>query len=150
MLWQFGTYCNVFFFKFTDPGEYPEEIYPLNVIDKDDTKGSCSAFDTRKPLLSIKESEFDDTIVFVASQVEREKVVMGSNYDPILAKKLIPIQWVILERIGRSRFHGVTTTGQESLQNFAKINAKDLFYHRKVMLRHGLVTKQNIGNYDLK
>ena len=75
---------------------------------------------------------------------------MGSNYDPILAKKLIPIQWVILERIGRSRFHGVTTTGQESLQNFAKINAKDLFYHRKVMLRHGLVTKQNIGNYDLK
>ena len=109
-------------------------------------KGSCLTFDTRKPLenQTLKLSQFNDDFVFVASQTEREKTILGSNYDPILANNISPIQWAILERIGRSRYHGEITVGVESLVKFFQLSPKDLFYYRKFMLKNGLITKQSI------
>ncbi len=81
-------------------------------------------------------------IVFVASQVEREKAALGDNYDPKLIEKLSPMQWCILERIARSRKLGEVTIGKMSLK-VTKENAMKLHYHRKVMLKLGLITKQS-------
>ena len=80
----------------------------------------------------------------MASQTEREKTILGSNYDPLLAQKISPIQWAILERIGRSRQHGEITVGGESLVKYFQLSPRDLFYYRKLMLKNGLITKQPI------
>ena len=80
----------------------------------------------------------------MASQTEREKTILGSNYDPLLAQKISPIQWAILERIGRSRQHGEITVGGESLVKYFQLSPRDLFYYRKLMLKNGLITKQSI------
>ena len=51
------------------------------------------------------------------------------------------LTYSILERIGRSREQGQNTLGKVSLRA-CKISPKDLFYHRKALLKHGLVIKQ--------
>ena len=125
------------------PKEDREDSYPLKVIEDGEIRGSCSTYETRKHLKTVDVA--NDSIVFVASQTERGKAILGANYDPLLAKKLMPVQWVILERIGRSRYHGEITVGPRSLQKWANLAAKDLFYHRKFILKNGLMTKQIIS-----
>jgi len=93
------------------------------------------------------------------------RTVLGSNYDPILARHLTAMQWVILERVGRARhqvntkkvkkiwlkswvalciqLQGEMTHGKLSL-NFTKETPKTLFYHRKVLVSKNLLCKQVI------
>ena len=47
----------------------------------------------------------------------------------------------IVERIGRARHLGEVSHGKLSLQSMGK-NAKDMFYHRKVLIKYGLIRKQ--------
>ncbi len=66
---------------------------------------------------------------------------MGLKYNPLVADSLSPMQWCMLERIGRARALGEVTQGKNSLQAFGEA-PKTLFYHRKDLLRLGLITKQ--------
>lgn len=55
--------------------------------------------------------------------------------------EITPIQYCILERIGRSRYQGEITQGKRSLQAVGE-DPKSLFYHRKTLLKHKFITKQ--------
>lgn len=78
-------------------------------------------------------------MVIVASQSARNHALMGDEVSPIL--ELNVVQYCFLERVGRSRYHGEVTQGKLSL-NALKEDPKSLFYHRKYLLRHKLITKQ--------
>lgn len=127
----------------------PPDIYPHSVVNdiKRGVRGSCSTYNTRKDLKdSLKNASLDEvtekyglSLVIVASQSTRTRALMDANVSPTL--ELTPIHYCFLERIGRSRYHGEVTQGKLSLS--AIINdAKTLFYHRKFLLRHKLITKQ--------
>lgn len=117
------------------------DSYPFEIVCENGVVGSCSTFTTRKAVKGLTATDIDESIVFVANQLEREKAVLGSLYDPSLPKMFTPVQWSLLERVGRSRNQGETTIGKQSLKQ-TNISARDLFYHRKVMLKFGLITKQ--------
>lgn len=51
------------------------------------------------------------------------------------------MQYCFLERVGRSRYQGEVTQGRISL-GLLKEDPKSLFYHRKFLLDHKLITKQ--------
>lgn len=51
------------------------------------------------------------------------------------------MHYCFLERVGRSRYHGEVTQGKLSL-SLLKEDPRTLFYHRKFLLRHKLITKQ--------
>ena len=97
--------------------------------------GSCSTYKTRKLLKDFKESIQDEySIVFVANQHERERALMGQDYDPLMIKSVMPITYALLERIGRSRKAGEATIGKVSMK-LCKLSPKDLFYHRKKLMK---------------
>lgn len=129
-----------------DPLEnHDEEIidpYPFAVVTNDKVKGSCLDFQSRQELAKISLDFEEKSVVFVASQKEREKALLGQLYDPLIIPNVQPLTYAILERIGRSRYEGDCTLGNVSLK-LCKLSAKDLFYHRKSLLKHGLITKQS-------
>ena len=65
--------------------------------------GSCSTFHDRKLVQNLDTIEDEDSVVFVASQEEREKALYGTNYDPLLSRLLNSTTYAVLERIGRAR-----------------------------------------------
>ena len=127
-------------------------------------KGSCTSYKTRKDISQrFVDGDVDtfekmaasfnlNRVVFVASQKMRAQALLGLSYDPLLVTDMTPMQWIILERIGRARYLGEMTHGKLSL-NFTKESPKTLFYHRKLLIRLNLITKQviynRIGNYCL-
>lgn len=110
-------------------------------------KGSCSTYYTRKDLKhSIKNTSLDEvtekyglSLVIVASQSARRRALVDPLVSPTL--DLSPMQYCFLERVGRSRYHGEVTQGKLSLAALKK-DPKRLFYYRKFLLRHKLITKQ--------
>ena len=81
-------------------------------------------------------------MVVVASQLLRGRALLGGQEcGPLTLQSITPMQWCILERIGRSRELGEVTQGKRSLQ-FTKENPKTLFYHRKDLIKKGLLRKQ--------
>ena len=116
-------------------------------------KGSCISYKTRKDIsrrfvdgdvdtFEKMSASFDpNRVVFVASQQMRAQALLGLSYDPLLAADMTPMQWVILERIGRARYLGEMTHGKLSL-SFTKESPKTLFYHRKLLMRLNLISKQ--------
>ncbi|KZC03777.1 General transcription factor 3C polypeptide 1 [Dufourea novaeangliae] len=132
-----------------EPDDVPPDIYPhcpINNVSKD-IKGSCSTYCTRKEItenvrtLTLDEvtEKYGDKLVIVASQSARNHALMGNEVSPTV--HLNVIQYCFLERVGRSRYHGEVTQGTLSL-NALKEDPKSLFYHRKLLLRHKLITKQ--------
>ncbi|XP_066593076.1 general transcription factor 3C polypeptide 1 [Prorops nasuta] len=132
-----------------EPDNLPEDIYPhclINDVSKG-IKGSCSTYYTRKNISSIvkglnlneAETNFGQCLVIVASQYLRDLALMGETVCPML--ELTPMQYCFLERVGRSRYHGEVTQGKLSL-SLLKEDPKSLFYHRKYLLKHKLITKQ--------
>ncbi|CAL7934994.1 unnamed protein product [Xylocopa violacea] len=132
-----------------EPENVLPDIYPHCPIydTANDIKGSCSTYYTRKDItqlvrsLSLDEATttYGQKLVIVASQSARNHALMGDEVSPIL--ELNVIQYCFLERVGRSRYHGEVTQGKISL-NALKEDPKSLFYHRKFLLRHKLITKQ--------
>lgn len=84
--------------------------------------------------------EYGETgLVIVASQAVRTQALMGVGVNPILEMTIM--HYCFLERVGRSRYHGEVTQGKLSLAAL-KEEPKALFYYRKFLLRHKLITKQ--------
>ena len=69
----------------------------------------------------------------------RARALLGSQHNPFLAESLSPMQWCILERVGRARTLGEVTQGR---RQFTGESPKTLFYHRKELLKHKLLRKQ--------
>ncbi|CAK9821586.1 General transcription factor 3C polypeptide 1 [Anthophora retusa] len=132
-----------------EPENAPPDIYPHYPIHDvaNNIIGSCSAYYTRKDVtetlrnLSLDEvtEKYGQRLVIVASQAARNHALMGNEVSPTLVLNVI--QYCFLERVGRSRYHGEVTQGKLSL-NALKEDPKSLFYHRKFMLSHKLITKQ--------
>nr|XP_034186691.1 general transcription factor 3C polypeptide 1 [Osmia lignaria] len=132
-----------------EPDDVPSDIYPHCPIHDivNDIKGSCSTYYTRKQITDLVRSlsldkaieKYGQKLVIVALQSARNHALMGDEVSPIL--ELNVVQYCFLERVGRSRYHGEVTQGKLSL-NALKEDPKSLFYHRKYLLRHKLITKQ--------
>ena len=91
-----------------DPEEDLPEPYPFCVVEKEDVFGSCSTYHERQLVTELESIEDEDSVVFVASQEEREKALYGTNYDPLISRFAImnSTTYAILERIGRAREQG--------------------------------------------
>jgi general transcription factor 3C polypeptide 1 len=136
-----------------EPELVPKDLYPFVLVDDAEkgVRGSCETYGKRKNVTDaarkmddVKELALtfgESRLVLVASQQMRNEALMGPFADPLLAETLTAMQYCILERVGRSREHGEVTQGKMSLQ-FMKENPKTLFYHRKNLLKHGLIKKQ--------
>lgn len=79
------------------------------------------------------------SLVIVASQLVRIQALMDIDVSPTL--ELTIMHYCFLERVGRARYHGEVTQGKLSLAAL-KEDPKSLFYHRKFLLQHKLITKQ--------
>ena len=108
-LWNFEKKL-IYLLYFLDPKEdldaiMKEDLYPFKVVDEDGVIGSCSTYKTRKIIENISKEKMDNenSIVFVASQIEREKALLGSQYDPLIIRSFAPMAYALLERIGRAR-----------------------------------------------
>ncbi|XP_069972402.1 general transcription factor 3C polypeptide 1 isoform X2 [Penaeus vannamei] len=133
-----------------EPEEEPKDIYPFHPVEDESEgmRGSCKMYHERvnvsdsASLLTLEEVEkqYGEKLVLVASQTLRNKALCISAcidkfYDLTLT------QYIILERIGRSRRMGEITQGKISLAAMGD-NPKSMFYHRKRLLKLNLITKQ--------
>lgn len=84
-------------------------------------------------------SRWGHKLVVVANQAARNRALRNPDVNPNL--ELTVMQYCVLERVGRSRYHGDVTQGKVSLQLIGE-DAKTLFYHRKVLQKQRLITKQ--------
>lgn len=129
--------------------DVPPDIYPHCPIQdrKTGDKGSCSTYYTRKNIkdeiknLNLNEviEKYGMKLVIVASQQVRMRALVGNTVSPTL--ELTLMHYCFLERVGRSRYHGEVTQGKLSLTAL-NLDPKKLFYHRKSLLQHKLITKQ--------
>ncbi|XP_020291475.1 general transcription factor 3C polypeptide 1 isoform X2 [Pseudomyrmex gracilis] len=132
-----------------EPPDIPPDIYPHCPIQdrKTGDRGSCSTYYTRKNIrdeinnLNLDEAieKYGMKLVIVASQQVRMRALVGNTVSPTL--ELTLMHYCFLERVGRSRYHGEVTQGKLSLTAL-KLDPKKLFYHRKSLLQHKLITKQ--------
>lgn len=133
-----------------EPKDVPHDIYPFHPVDdeKNGVRGSCKLYYERVDItdsvvvksLQQVEEEYGEKMVLVASQRLRDKALNVSTcidkfYDLTLT------QYILLERIGRSRQMGEITQGKVSLAAMGD-NPKSMFYHRKRLLKLNLITKQ--------
>ncbi|XP_042203426.1 general transcription factor 3C polypeptide 1-like isoform X2 [Homarus americanus] len=133
-----------------EPEKEPKDIYPFHPVDdkKKGVRGSCKTYNERVDIthqaasMTLQEvlKEYGQRLVLVASQMLRNKALYISTcidkfYDLTLT------QYIIVERIGRSRRMGEITQGKVSLASMGE-NPKSMFYHRKRLLKLNLITKQ--------
>lgn len=135
-----------------EPEVIPVDIYPFQVID-DQVRGivgSCTTYDDREEItdraktstLQEADQKWGSRLVLVASQCVRSAALMGDDVDPCL--EFTAMHYCILERIGRARYHGEVTQGKISLHCTGE-DPKSLFYYRKSLLHHKLITKQGFN-----
>ncbi|KAF7988582.1 hypothetical protein HCN44_001155 [Aphidius gifuensis] len=131
-----------------EPDDVPDDIYLHCPIDDvtNGQKGSCMDYDKRKLIDNIKNiqlnnalNDYGNKLIIVASQNLRENALMGDCVCPTIDLNIK--QYCFLERIGRSRYHGEVTQGKRSLVILGE-EPKTLFYHRKVLTKYKLITKQ--------
>ncbi|XP_046395465.1 general transcription factor 3C polypeptide 1 isoform X2 [Ischnura elegans] len=132
-----------------EPGEDPEDLYPYAPMEDivRGIRGSCSTYHSRVKVNTIARTltldeaveKWGNRLVIVASQTVRNNTLLADNVDPTI--ELTLAHYCVLERIGRSRYHGEITIGRTSLQQIG-IDPKTLFYLRKFLLNHKLITKQ--------
>ncbi|XP_011252958.2 general transcription factor 3C polypeptide 1 [Camponotus floridanus] len=132
-----------------EPPNVPPDIYPHCPIQdpKAGVRGSCSTYYTRKDIKNnVKNADLDEvtekyglSLVIVASQLIRTRALISVDVSPTL--ELTIMHYCFLERVGRARYHGEVTQGKLSLAAL-KEDPKTLFYHRKFLLHHKLITKQ--------
>ncbi|KAF0308615.1 General transcription factor 3C polypeptide 1 [Amphibalanus amphitrite] len=134
-----------------EPSELPEDPYPFAAVDDQSAKvrGSCSTYHERIPVTELVadrsleevEQRFGrNRLVVVASQSMRNAALVPLSSMDVEAELNLS-QFVLLERIGRSRFHGEITVGVQGL-GVLKEPPKNLYYLRKKLLEYRLITKQ--------
>ncbi|KAK2720796.1 hypothetical protein QYM36_004610 [Artemia franciscana] len=132
-----------------EPSEPVEDIYPVKSIEDKLTgnRGSCAEYHTRVEVTQeIRNMSFEqvsrkwgDALVLVASQVKRNRALLGPNWNPTFILKRN--EYLILERIGRARYLGELSVGKFGL-GALNIPLKSCHHYRKELLKHNLVTKQ--------
>ncbi|XP_068606928.1 general transcription factor 3C polypeptide 1 [Brachionichthys hirsutus] len=131
-----------------------KDVYPVHIIENHDgIQGSCATFKQRRdvtkdvrskslaPIVNLQEAlqRYGRRLVVVASQKLRFRTLIGCESDPDLI--LNDDSYCVLERVGRGRWQGEL---QKDLHGGAfKIDARKLFYMRKSLIRHGLITMQS-------
>ena len=145
-----------------EPEKLPYDIYQFGLVDENNAnfseqgtsyiRGSCVDFQQRRNVSKVAKSmvkveEVTDKfgqrkLVLVASQSARERAILGENYDPLHAMMMPAMSWCILERIGRMRYLGEISIGKGSLQCVIKESPKSIFYHMKLINKHGWIRKQ--------
>uniref|UniRef100_K1QQ60 General transcription factor 3C polypeptide 1 n=1 Tax=Magallana gigas TaxID=29159 RepID=K1QQ60_MAGGI len=141
-----------------------EELYPIKIIQQEGPIiGSCSTYDSRQcvtmeikadncgnwPAAKDVTEKYGMSLVMVASQEQRFTALCGDELEPNSLYSLTPVNFCILERIGRSRRVGELSIGDSSLQVF-NIQPKSMFYHTLCLIKLGLVKKQSITVYNKK
>ncbi|XP_028412972.1 general transcription factor 3C polypeptide 1-like [Dendronephthya gigantea] len=124
------------------------EVYSYCCINDDGIRGSCSTYKTRtlinisKINLSTALATYGNRLVLVASQLLRNKVLLGPEFDASIS---IPeTSYCLLEIIGRARKLGRL---QSNLGLQTMVDSRSLFAQVKTLLRLQLITKQSvIGN----
>ncbi|GAB6028146.1 hypothetical protein CHUAL_002359 [Chamberlinius hualienensis] len=129
-------------------------IYPFCEINEPNVFGSCSTFYSRVNItnevkgigtnshpLSFEEvdSRWGNKLVILASTDLRRKALLGDEIDPLW--QCFGLNYILLERIGRSRYQGEFTCGRNSLADLNSC-AKSLFYYRITLLNKGIINKQ--------
>ncbi|XP_064632397.1 general transcription factor 3C polypeptide 1-like isoform X2 [Lineus longissimus] len=131
------------------------DIYPIKIISEDGITGSCETFHSRKNVTNLVRDSSGNALmpygdimkkwgsqfVMVASQATRTKYILGVDTNPCIINLFNSLQYCILERVGRARYEGAVAVGKDSLNVFNESSNK-MFYHRKLMLEHNLITKQ--------
>ncbi|KHJ45197.1 hypothetical protein D918_04501 [Trichuris suis] len=137
-----------------------EDTFPAAIVkDQPGIYGSCSDFRTRKDVTktlrlgakyenySTVAEEFDDRLVVVASQEWRTKAIIGPAISVQVFLRtcihMLPVHYAMLERIARSRHHGVKTCGDASLHKVFNVRAKDVFYLVERYVRMGVLYKRS-------
>ena len=117
----------------------PTDIYSdICPIDQDNVRGSCKHFNERVLVslgdlneLNLDEVEikYDNKLIIVANQHLREKALRINFNDPLIF--LRPVQYCMIERVGRCRRLGEITFGKESAK--FKEPPKTLFLFSKAV-----------------
>lgn len=126
----------------------PVDIYEHHLINdtKNKIRGSCKTYNTRMlitekaKLMSLEEIlfEYGQHFVIVASQELRESALISDTAYPLV--ELNEMQYCMLERIGRARHYGELS--QKKQGPYSNEDPKIMFYLRKALLQHKLITKQ--------
>ncbi|CDW53103.1 General transcription factor 3C polypeptide 1 [Trichuris trichiura] len=137
-----------------------EDTFPAAIVKGEPgIYGSCCDFRTRKDvtktlrlgdkyeLYSTVVEDFDDRLVVVASQEWRTKAIIGPAISVQVFLRtcihMLPVHYAMLERIARSRHHGVKTCGDTSLHKVFNVRAKDVFYLVERYVRMGVLYKRS-------
>ncbi|XP_014245478.1 general transcription factor 3C polypeptide 1 isoform X2 [Cimex lectularius] len=133
--------------NYYEPENIPPCPYPHKPVIYNGIKGSCSTFHERIDITSsVRKMSYSEVIanwgeklVIVADQCTRKQVLSIPELNPLV--ELTDLQYCVLERIGRSRYSGEITQGKYGLQVITE-DPKMLFYYRKFLYKHKLITKQ--------
>ncbi|XP_050429268.1 uncharacterized protein LOC126838682 [Adelges cooleyi] len=133
-----------------EPKNMPKDIYPNHCIEDGPIMGSCKDYYTRFNLgtfprkITVEEAEkrWSRCLVIVASQETRKKALIPEEKQFSLN---LPVRtYLVLERIGRSRYLGEASHGSHSLRNVFP-DSKALSYIRNRLTLDGLIKNQIIS-----
>ncbi|GIX98818.1 general transcription factor 3C polypeptide 1 [Caerostris extrusa] len=132
----------------------PDPYAPIVTVRDNDVRGSCSTYETRHCitseirngsvlLVTLEQAmeKWGNCLALVASPKLRLTTLIGMETDPLIDISLNA--YCLLERIGRSRYLGEVTQGEEGLLALRAGFCKQLHYHRNKLTLKGLITKQN-------
>ena len=122
------------------------EIYPYHcIVNEAGIRGSCATFQTRS-LVDVSNISLDNaverygnTLVFVASQLLRNKVLLGPEFD--FSVKIPETSYCLLEIIGRARKLGRL---HSNLGLQTMVDSRSLFAQVKILVELQLITKQSV------
>ncbi|XP_002414457.3 general transcription factor 3C polypeptide 1 [Ixodes scapularis] len=133
-----------------EPKVLPPDLYPVELVNKNGQRGSCSTFDSRvnvsekvrkaKLTLEAVVKQWGNSLVIVADQATRERALIGPC-NSVKDLDLSDVKYAVLERIGRTRYAGLTTQGKQDMKVFQLTNAS-MFLLRKQLVQRHLITKQ--------
>lgn len=144
--------------SYNEPEQLPPDIYPYAAVHDEEQgiMGSCSTYYTRRDITNEVRTfgfeqawnTFGNKLVFVASQQLRTKflVMTKRQYLPTLNREVTLHAYCILERIGRCRNYGCLDITKEGI----KLAPKEIFYHRRKILRSKWITRQFISKKKKK
>ncbi|XP_073503906.1 general transcription factor 3C polypeptide 1 [Phyllobates terribilis] len=128
---------------------FPEDLYPFHPVTdhKSGIQGSCQYFHERTAVTELLRTQavpcdaaidrWGEKLVIVGSQTLRYRALIGWEADPSL--ELPDYPYCILEKVGRSRWHGEI---QKDLQGTVKVDAGKVHYLRRLLDKNGLITMQ--------
>ncbi|KAG8182951.1 hypothetical protein JTE90_003329 [Oedothorax gibbosus] len=137
------------------PFKVPDPHYPIAPVEDGGVRGSCSMYKSRtcitpkvrcsrgvliKPLEQVVK-DYGDSMVLVASPKARLLALIGSETNPLIDMSLE--EYCLLERIGRSRYLGEVTQGENGLLCLKAVFCKHLHYYKKKLAKKNLITKQD-------